>query len=807
MGLLSILAGLGRGAKPVIKGAKPLVRIADKAIFPLVKKAEGITPLTKKLGDITPLTKKVENITPLRKSFRTKEIEPLARAKEVTEGAVEETPENIGNFISSDVEGAARGLKWVSRGFRTPSKVLDKDPVGREIGQELERAERSSMMFEHQMLKDMPKLSSGKAVELFNQVESGKVTDPAAKWFVKQWDNMHDLSVKLGVLKPEQRITHYATHIIDQDKLWKTIQVELKDIGNQVKQLQKFGKDVSPALSLRRVELEKIAHQLQAGNIWHTGQFKPAEVFRFAQPRKGFEYIQKDLAKAYSTYVYNLSRHIFKAPVVERAQKKLINMGDRELAKWTNEYLKDWYSPKYGGFGEKLATGVRSFQFARVLGLSTRSAIVNLTQGINTLAGLGLSKTIKASRDLLMDTQAHELVKRRFPGAESWKDAFDASGIPEKIAHQFVEVGRISGWLRKVNSVSGYLFNKVEYLNRGTAWIGSMKKALNEGKNIDDALKMAYENVRDWQFFYGKAGMPRHFASPAGATAFQFWSFAIKQTELLAGNFKKLKNPATRAEGAKFLSRYFGAAIAGDITAQKVLGINLNNALGVGVDTGKIYDAILELNEKEIDEAIKDIRKATWEALPRPWKAGGPGLFPTGLGPTINQLVTLGKGIRGQEPIKEIAYDELTPLAIRRLVEGTKALDLGKPLVKGKFPKKVLMRHPKTGRGKYYLSPKDVFIRTFVAKPQAEIKEVGELEKGYKVSQKLQSYVNELRKAYISGNSEAIKDIMVEAKAKGIPMAQLVKALKGISTGEKVPERVERMRKRGLLPRGRGMEE
>jgi hypothetical protein len=685
----------------------------------------------------------------------------------------------------------------------SPHRVLEKSAAGRYILDAIETAKMAESRFLHkysnQLIRKTGRLNEKERAQVVELLEGKLVPEAsekvkkAAQLYRQAYEELWHEGVKRGIFTPEQKLTDYVTHIFDPELLLETIKQRIARVSQKIQKLETLSslkpkqEEKLKALKQELSELGELAKRLSGGSLFSTQQRDFASIgeYPFALLRKGHPYYIKDIEQAYGAYVRGFARQAFRKPALAKAElafkglpvgRGKVEFLPQDQVRFINEYLKEWAGAHPLTPFEKFSGLVRGFEFARLLGLNPRSAVVNLMQQINNIAGLGLRKTAESLYKLLSNAPAPKEVQKYFD-ASGWQEAFLKSGLADEIEHQFVGT-IVPQWLQKINRLTGFMFNKVEFWNKGTAWVGSLEKALKEGKSIEEALKIAYRNVRDWQFFYGKIGLPEMLRRPLPATLFQFWSYSIKQLELLLSQIQRAAkgNPQAIA----FLARFFTSTALADILAQRYLGLNLNNALGLGIDTNELIRAFQSLNERDYEEMSLHVKRALEALNPL---SGAPGILPTGVGPAISHL-NLASDIQKQR-VSSALVKHFTPLVLKR------AFDFA---TSTKGPGYRILRDPETGMARYRLSESDMWKRLLFGKPVSEYNQQRVMREWKRFQDEERKWINQLRLNAQRGHFDKVGQLFREGARKGYDLkkARNLMLFQMRNRDITLPERMER---------------
>lgn len=448
------------------------------------------------------------------------------QAREALVRANQENGGDIGAFSLPHMVDAMqtpvnKKINFVDYIFITPDRVLKKVGLGDEAVQ---------LMSEYnKYLKELP-LNVDKVTEWSNQVpteSNGRIFDyldgravtlrPNEKRVameIKDW--LKEWATRLGLPKEEQ-ITHYITHIFD-DQLIK----------------KEFDED-----------LAKIIDQKVPGAVYDP----------FLQKRLGALGYKRDTWGALDAYVKRATRKVYMDPVLEKIQSKIgssAELSNVELSQWkyVQRYINNvnlrpsefdtsidnWVKASPIGYRLGQRPVARTTRIARqwvsraMLGLNFGSAMRNLSQGVNTYSKLGEKYTAIGYTKLFSPEARAEIVSEGILGNDMVQDRSMSS------TKKFWE---------KVDKGLYFFFENVEKVNRGAAYLGAKSKFLAENsEKLAEKGLMRYEieakakeyakkMVRDTQFTFGSIDTPVALQGDIVKTVAQFQSYTTKQIEFL----------------------------------------------------------------------------------------------------------------------------------------------------------------------------------------------------------------------------------------------------------------------------------
>lgn len=509
-----------------------------------------------------------------------------------------------------------------------------------------------------------------------------------------------------------RRVKDYLPHIFDRDALLAEFKVEAAQIRQKLSTEIQSSKLNFQKSRLR--ELESSIQKLQGGELVTYDSLPTSIRMRFFEPRKGKKGYSLSAVKAYRTYLSGIRRKLYDEPAVRVAAElhKSLDPSLREYNKWYVRRYLGWDKHKL----DSLAGAISSFQWMRTLGLNPRSAVVNLTQRINTITEVG---------------PKYSLAGQKAAFTRAGKEAFDRTGIAREIPQVLLEGDSPVG-MENVRAIVGYLFNKVELGNRRHAFLSGRAKALASGKSEPQASRAGVDTVHRTQFRYGRVGMPRVLSHPVGRIGLQFWSYPIKQMELIVRWAKT---------DPKKLLTYIALAEGGKETLKQLLNVDLSNALGFGMNLGEAIQALRDIPDGDFRGFFRHMRLAMSE---------GGGMLPSGLGPTPSSLLKViekAKESRGLEALGK----ELSPVMTNRMVQTYKAI------TKRHVDKEGKGLYPIYNQDKqlmYYLTGKQLLMRSIGPRSATETKQYVDFRKDYLLDKEHQDILRDITRAIIDGNDK-----------------------------------------------------
>ena len=537
-----------------------------------------------------------------------------------------------------------------------------------------------------------------------------------------------------------RRIKDYLPHMFERTELLADFKTEISTINSKLRTATNKGAITQYKNRLK--QLEDAVIRLEKGYMV-TFESLPQNVrFKYFESRKGKAGYSFDAIKAYQSYLDGITKKIY----IEPAIKEVAQL-HKELSPELKSYNKTFIR-KYMGWDvskwDSAAGAIASAQWMRTLGLNPRSAIVNLTQRMNTIVEVGERQAL--GRPIL---SALHLKKGEILGyTKEGTKLFDATGISKEIPQVLME-GAIPKSMESMKNVLGYMFHKIEIGNRKHAFLsgyslaksGKISPQMAKRYDIKNPKKMTeaecvqfgVDVAHKTQFRYGKIGMPMGLRHPVGRLALQYWSYPIKQTEYMVGLLKsdpkKLIKLIAYAEGSKYVLDEF-------------LNTDLSNALGFGITWG------------EIIKAAQAVPEGDWRKFLRHAKltfGGGGGVLPSGLGPTATGASKVAASIRKGRGFQTLKR-ELTPVQWKRFSQAYDALKNRKG---NKYPIYDSRKHLM-----YYVTSKELAMRTVGPRPAKESKQWIEYQKGQLLEQERGEVLQDIINAMVDGNSKKANKLM-----------------------------------------------
>lgn len=456
-----------------------------------------------------------------------------------------------------------------------------------------------------------------------------------ADYLHNKWKELQNPELRDSYDLLSRRVKDYLPHLFEKEDLLPSFKDEIKFINDKLRTATNKGAITSLKNRLR--ELEGAVTKLEGGEMI-TFEALPRNIrFKFFETRKGKAGYSFDSIKTYKTYLSGIARKIFDEPALKK-------MGDlykdlsRELKPYAEQFIKRYSGTKKTAMND-LANAITSLQWTRTLGLNPRSAMVNLTQRVNTIADAGVKYSVKGEAMAFTD---------------KGKALFDKTGLGAEIPQVLFEGG--DNKFEKVRKVAGFMFNRIEEGNRRHAFLSGYLKAKEKLKLPEkEAIQYGIDTVHKTQFRYGRVGMPMILSNPVGRVTLQFSSYPIKQIRFLVN--------MARHEPKKFL-KFLAIAEGGNLTLQEFADIDLSNALGTGVNFGEAIKVFRSLSEADLRGAFRHTRLAIQP---------GAGLLPSGPGPTASGAIKV-VGAISEGKVWQTIKRETSPVIYNRIKQAYEAV-------------------------------------------------------------------------------------------------------------------------------------
>ena len=392
--------------------------------------------------------------------------------------------------------------------------------------------------------------------------------------------------------------------------------------------------------------------------------------------------------------------------------------------------------------------------------LNVMSALVNTTQiTLNTLPVLGTRATSVGFKRF----NKAVLSKIRGKPNADWRlmerhDIHPLNTFAEGTRHQFQGEGKLS-------KISMAFFTSAEGLNRGVTFLGAVSKATGEGKSTGEAHQFAREAMRRTQFHYGAADKPELYRNVLLRVPAQFKNYVSQQIAFAFGLDPKKELPM------------FLMSLA-----------LLTGALGL-----PLLDLIDDITDQVADfSPIAMMKEEALKALARSELEGGIATFILRGAPGLAGVDMTGRAGMGDKFLPLTLRDWEGPWistiknAVRHGAEGASIEDhirnvtpgFGNPLkvLEAQRNGGVMTSVWKRGRGEYEMTPDEMALKAFGARPvrearQQDLRDI-ERRKIEKRRQDVRRYVDRYVKARQAGDTDEMRHILAEAREQGVPLSR-----------------------------------
>ena len=392
--------------------------------------------------------------------------------------------------------------------------------------------------------------------------------------------------------------------------------------------------------------------------------------------------------------------------------------------------------------------------------LNVMSALVNTTQiTLNTLPVLGTRATSVGFKRF----NKAVLSKIRGKPNADWRlmerhDIHPLNTFAEGTRHQFQGEGKLS-------KISMAFFTSAEGLNRGVTFLGAVSKATGEGKSTGEAHRFGREAMRRTQFHYGAADKPELYRNVLLRVPAQFKNYVSQQIAFAFGLDPKKELPM------------FLMSLA-----------LLTGALGL-----PLLDLIDDIADQVADfSPIAFMKEEALKALARSELEGGIATFILRGAPGLAGVDMTGRAGMGDKFLPLTLRDWEGPWistiknAVRHGAEGASIEDhirnvtpgFGNPLkvLEAQRNGGVMTSVWKRGRGEYEMTPDEMALKAFGARPvrearQQDLRDV-ERRKIEKRRQDVRRYVDRYVAARQDGDTAEMRRVLVEAREQGVPLSR-----------------------------------
>jgi len=558
--------------------------------------------------------------------------------------------------------------------------------------------------------------------EVLKELKVTPEIEETFRWMRLKWEDFRLRLESVGIKLPDQRITSYFHHTWGPDDLRYAWQAE-KEVLEQTALPLAREKGRTQAVKKMEERLNRLNEAIDTfdrrGIVLYNVLPRHIDA-EFLHKRKGAPGYTLDAVTAMLKYHDRFVKKLYHEPFLNLAADLAKGMS----SEWKNYSV--WYAKRFVGF-DKLQTNpltrnldaiertLTTLEYIKDLGfLNFRSAIVNLTQNLNTIAETGGKTWAEAIRFAYFDPKGKQL----------WEASGHALDVPQ------IYWGYLQKGLSNAQAAGTYIFNKVELFNRKVAYAAGYLEAIKSGASEVEALRHAEDVITRTQFVYGVLGMPKGFGSvPGSKLGFQYSTFTINEMKLLQYWWEHDKRALLTFI---LLSTGVGGAL-------DYLGVDLNATITLFGNPANVVRGFVDvLSGDERKKAKGKARLLT--ALPRtaltPYGTGGSGVFPTTWGfPAIETMQSLYRVTRDLISHGTADYNDLraiTPAQPLRVWEMVDALVRGKAelpeYVKGvRAPEEGYVVAPVMGRQKghpsHTFSLPELIIRTFLSRTVKETEE------------------------------------------------------------------------------------
>jgi hypothetical protein len=551
------------------------------------------------------------------------------------------------------------------------------------------------------------------------------------KSILSDMQRMYGLSKKeltvIDVLRAEEQF--YLPHVHDKDAL-KQVAIDSLD------RMRRQGSDNVKKMD----ELQDIIDKFNGGSLVLYSDIPNSLRMDYFKKRHGMEGYKISSGVAFNTYLHQWTRKVYLEPALQESLP-LYRQMDNEMKRYARYIMLDALG-RLDRPAVKLSNGIKGFEWVRTLGFNIASAAYDATQVINILGKGDIDTFTGAKRALSPE------------GYAAYRQSGIATEIPGKMYSGESMTGGLMEKAGKIRKYSSIFWDAVEGGLHNLGFNTGLAKAQRIGLKGEDAFWYAVDFDHSVNFRYGKMGMPKMMRGWGGVFT-QFSSYPLKQWEFI---YDLIRDDAKEGNVTKGLARflgYFALAYGTRDLTRKYLGVDLGNALGIGVDIGELYQSLSSLTREEWEDAGKHMKLA--------FRTEGSGILPQGTFPLTGPFMKLMQVVAGKDAKINDVLRELEPTVARRVMNLYYALKYGKgdrfPVFKYNLTEAYTGVQPRERM--YELSLKDTLIK-FVSKSATEnTEQIKNLRKS--MDKKMAADILEsFRRALVTGDSKEINRIFTK---------------------------------------------
>jgi len=249
------------------------------------------------------------------------------------------------------------------------------------------------------------------------------------------------------------------------------------------------------------------------------------------------------------------------------AQTAFLNVATEQRAKIKNQYLREYarmYINQYAGIptrtvfddwiarkvhsngllraivpdpgltAEKISMAATSLQFMAKIGLNFFTPVQHLMQLSGILAKAGIFRTAHGAMIYLgsrglpnaINPWTRELIRLR------------QSGVLDSLTNP-IERPTTNKLTKKAGDALGFFLDQALDMNAGTGFFAAYFKARAEGKNVQEAMDLGRDMVRQTRYFQGRLDAPIMSRTPWLRPIYQFKTFSLKAFEMFFHNMNR----------------------------------------------------------------------------------------------------------------------------------------------------------------------------------------------------------------------------------------------------------------------------
>lgn len=480
----------------------------------------------------------------------------------------------------------------------TQENVMNDAGIGETWGRVLDGQHKKDYAFGKDM-EELARLAKGingdpkRATKIFEALQSKDLSklDPpekeAAEWFKRNFKKRAD---EMG-LPEEERISGYVTHLFKDKGSSRLLEAQRKLAEGNLKpwQVRKYNRIIFTA----DPELARLQRKNTSGKVnnkflekrtgaegYETDPFNAYRVYmdkaytkiHMEEPMKELAASKAVVSESMAKYINRALNKIKKVPDEQNEIQEMIN---NSIDKFANSLEKMTFG-KVNMDSASLERGTKAIAkqiYRGTLQFNPGTAITNFSQTANTFGELGRWTAVGMS-------EATGHLKRGDLDELHQMGVLEGTLSDALINDETLLRGTVGKLAKASDNAGWFMFQKVEEVNRATAYYGAKRRALAKGMDEKAARAEGARIARKTQFKFGTADTPLALQGTIAKNFTQLLTFSVKQAEYLKRStwndfIVPAKNGEYRlaGEGAARLARLTMAYTAMGATVGQVTGV------------------------------------------------------------------------------------------------------------------------------------------------------------------------------------------------------------------------------------------